>query len=288
MRISVPITTLFLLVSSCLVAAELRKIENLRLVKNHYNDGDSFHATDGEQNIYLRLYFVDTPESHADSATLARRVREQTRYFGLEDHAVTVAIGKAASEFTAKMLKQPFTAYTSHADAGGRSNSKRVYAFIETADGKDLAKTLVKEGLARAYGLGRVDHNGVPMSENKESFKDMEAAAMLARKGIWQYTQADRIAALRAEQRREDRELTEISQATSGRPAGSKININIANEQELTLLSGVGPATAKLIIEHRPFTSEDDLTRVPGIGIKTAKKLREQIVFDEEAETKGE
>ncbi|HIE57760.1 MAG TPA: helix-hairpin-helix domain-containing protein, partial [Anaerolineales bacterium] len=44
------------------------------------------------------------------------------------------------------------------------------------------------------------------------------------------------------------------------------IDINTANEETLTQLTGVGPQLAKRIAEARPFFSVDDLTRVRGIG----------------------
>ena len=57
-----------------------------------------------------------------------------------------------------------------------------------------------------------------------------------------------------------------------------KININIANEDELIMLPGIGEETAKRIIEYRNqfgiFYSLDELTKVKGIGKNTVEKLR--------------
>jgi competence protein ComEA len=57
-----------------------------------------------------------------------------------------------------------------------------------------------------------------------------------------------------------------------------KINLNKASLDDLTLLPGVGPATAEKIIEHRKtsgaFSSVDDLDEIKGIGEKKLDKIR--------------
>lgn len=57
-----------------------------------------------------------------------------------------------------------------------------------------------------------------------------------------------------------------------------KINLNKATIEELSLLPGVGPATAETIIEHRKtngaFSSVDDLDDIKGIGEKKLEKIR--------------
>jgi competence protein ComEA len=64
--------------------------------------------------------------------------------------------------------------------------------------------------------------------------------------------------------------------ATSAGPAvtsptlAAPLDLNQATEDELDLLPGVGPATAKAIVDYRtahgPFSSVDDLLDVRGIG----------------------
>lgn len=64
--------------------------------------------------------------------------------------------------------------------------------------------------------------------------------------------------------------------------AGDKVNINTADKESLSTLSGIGPVTAERIIEYRekvePFKSIEELTKVKGIGEKTFLKIKDSIV----------
>jgi len=70
------------------------------------------------------------------------------------------------------------------------------------------------------------------------------------------------------------------------------ININTANEKELTKLPRIGPATAKLIIEYRNkngnFKSVDELEKVKRIGPKTIEKICPYIYVDTDSSKSGE
>lgn len=61
----------------------------------------------------------------------------------------------------------------------------------------------------------------------------------------------------------------------------AKININLANENELILIKGVGPATAKRIIEYRKvknkFKKIEDIQEIKGIGKGTFEKIKDSI-----------
>jgi competence protein ComEA len=67
---------------------------------------------------------------------------------------------------------------------------------------------------------------------------------------------------------------------SSGDEAGI-VNINTASETELDKLPGVGPATAKKILDYREqnggFESIDQLKDVPGIGDSKFEQLKDQI-----------
>ena len=93
----------------------------------------------------------------------------------------------------------------------GRSAKGRVYGFITTLDGDDLASLLlVKNGFAHTHGIGRKTPDGVSRDEMIERLRDLEISAMLKRVGIWSETDPDRISKLSAKQRSEESELQEI------------------------------------------------------------------------------
>lgn len=60
-----------------------------------------------------------------------------------------------------------------------------------------------------------------------------------------------------------------------------KVNINTADETELTKLPGIGPATAQKIIDYRTtngsFKSIEDIKKVSGIGDKKFEQLKDKI-----------
>ena len=59
------------------------------------------------------------------------------------------------------------------------------------------------------------------------------------------------------------------------------INLNMATEQELRILPGIGPVLAKRIIEFRErrhgFKRVEELLAIPGISEKKWKVIREKV-----------
>ncbi len=55
------------------------------------------------------------------------------------------------------------------------------------------------------------------------------------------------------------------------------INVNTADEKELDDLPGIGPATAKKIIEARPFSKIEDLLKIPRFGKSRLEKIKDSI-----------
>ena len=83
--------------------------------------------------------------------------------------------------------------------------------------------------------------------------------------------------------------LPKITASNSGsrvaqpKSSAGLIDINRASAKELERLPGIGPATAKKIVEYRQshgaFTKLEDLTNIRGIGSSKLEKMRGQIVI---------
>jgi len=62
-----------------------------------------------------------------------------------------------------------------------------------------------------------------------------------------------------------------------------RVNINKASASELTEITGIGPKTAKKIVDYRrkhgKFRNANDLLNVKGIGEKTLRKMKSQLTF---------
>lgn len=256
-----------------------------------WNDGDSFQVQlPSGKRVTARLYQVDTIETSIHDTTAARRLRAQRRYFGISDYGETardsiekaIELGEAATAFTREKLAEPFTLWTSHADARGGGN--RIYVFIETAEGHALADLLVKAGLARAFGVYRQTPSSVSQSESIERMQDLELAAAAGRRGIWAFTDWD---ALPDERLAERLELEELRVAMRSGPQvteANPVNLNEADAATLQQLPGIGPALAARIVEYRasqPFRSKADLKKVSGIGTRTFESLEPLVTLAE-------
>lgn len=77
---------------------------------------------------------------------------------------------------------------------------------------------------------------------------------------------------------------TEQTSQPQRAPQGGQININTASEEELCEIVGVGPATAKKIIEYRNtsglFSSTEEICLVNGIGKVKYEKMKESICIE--------
>jgi competence ComEA-like helix-hairpin-helix protein len=267
----------------------LEAIKNCTFVQTDWADGDSFQIRKPDGKLMtIRLYAVDCLETGDLDDTDSRRLRAQRRYFGIAEAAPTptesIALAKGfgdkATEFTVRQLQPPFTVHTRMQKALGDGKHERFYAFVETADKKDLATELVRAGLARAYGVSADGPDGRSCERYKKILADIEFQAAKRSEGIWAVTDWDKLPVERDIQRLEDEE-DQIAQG-GALPANFRLNPNTAARDELDRLPGIGEEKANDIIEARddaPFEKPEDLMRVPGIKQKTLDGFRQYLEF---------
>ncbi len=65
--------------------------------------------------------------------------------------------------------------------------------------------------------------------------------------------------------------------------SAEKVNLNTATAEQLQTLPGVGPSTAKKILEHRAkigkFTKVEEILNVKGIGEKKFQQMKDRLVI---------
>src|SRR5438477_5597333 len=144
-------------------------LENCRLVPSQANDGDSFHVDVNGKEYIFRLYLVDAPETDAVNPG---RLIEQARYFGITVPQV-IEVGETAKAFVRDKLSEPFTVLTRKANAMGRSDIERFYAFVQTKD-DDLGEQLIANGLARIYGRSATPPGASSSAVERQRLQELE------------------------------------------------------------------------------------------------------------------
>jgi competence protein ComEA len=74
--------------------------------------------------------------------------------------------------------------------------------------------------------------------------------------------------------------MSVLAQKSGGVPS-EKINLNSATSEQLQSIAGIGPATAKNILEYRTkvgkFNKIEEVINVKGIGEKKFQKIKDRL-----------
>jgi endonuclease YncB( thermonuclease family) len=177
------ITVLALVLPLAGLAADKQwaRLDACRYVSDKSNDGDSFLVQCGRDKFFVRLYFVDAPES---DASFPERVRQQYDYFGVTMDELTRAGRKAGDYVQAVLASRPFVIHTKKSFAQGRSKSTRYYGLVEV-DGRYLHEILLGEGLARNKGSIVALPAGQKARAHANALQAVEDHARTWRKGVW-------------------------------------------------------------------------------------------------------
>ena len=194
-----------------------------------------------------------------------------------------IEVGEAAKAFAGEKLAEPFTVVTHMANAMGRSNIERFYAFAQTKDG-DLGEQLIANGLARIHGTSATPPGASSSAAERQRLKQLEDEAKRRKVGAWGMSgQPLNVASATPQPFSNASPSISVTPARAAPiPSPSKyerlfpaqLDINTATEKELRLIPGIGPVLAARIIAARPFRSADDLKKVNGIGDKKYAEIR--------------
>ena len=123
-----------------------------------------------------------------------------------------------------------------------------------------VAGAVVRPGIVRLAGAGRVD-DAIAAAGGPAADADLNQVNLAAKVG-----DGDRIYV----PRRGESPPPAASGSTTATAHAGPVDLNSASPEQLDALPGVGPATAKAIVDYRTrhgrFRTVDDLLSVPGIG----------------------
>jgi endonuclease YncB( thermonuclease family) len=158
------------------------RLDACRYVPNKNNDGDSFLVNcANEKPFYVRLYFVDTPET---DLSFPQRIQDQYDYFGVTMDEVTRGGAKARDYVRSVLASRVFSIHTRHASAQGRAKTIRYYGLV-VVENRYLHEILLGEGLARNVGTKVALPTGEKSRDYAAALGVVEERARMQRRGLW-------------------------------------------------------------------------------------------------------
>lgn len=125
------------------------------------------------KKVRVRLAGVDTLEIHGGD-----KARRDAHELG-KSEAFLSRLGRVALAYVRRIMPEGSEAglsFPGEAPSYGRYH--RLIGYLHTRDGQVINERMVREGVARAYGIG---------SRNDIVYHAMEAKARIKKRGIWRY-----------------------------------------------------------------------------------------------------
>ena len=187
--------------------------------------------------------------------------KEETNLTELIPYEENVLQGNSAKEESSQETTNDVTIHIT-----GAVNKPGVYTFTQgsrIADAVDKAQGLREDADAEGINLAYVMEDGMQIIiPSKQSNKDTGV-------GQEMYITTDSSSS------------NQNIKGNSEKSSEGKVNINTATEEQLETLTGIGPSTAKKIIqyrkEHGNFKSIEDIKSVSGIGDSKYNSIKDRI-----------
>ena len=159
-------------------------------------------------------------------------------------------------------------------------NSADSLSFQQDHQIKYDLQNVTKEELITIPGIG--EKKAEDLLQYKEQHGFQTKADLMNIKGIGEKTY-EKIKVYFVDLTSEDLVTKNTPEKPEENSVPNKININTADKNELTKITGIGPSKAGKIIAMREkigrFKKKDELLQIKGIGEKTLEKIKEQITL---------
>jgi DNA uptake protein ComE-like DNA-binding protein len=229
----------------------------------------------GMAMLTISVGFVAAPAAAADTKTKAKVDLNTANEKDLE---ALPGVGEA----TAKKIiaGRPYKSVSAGLSKAGISDSEveKLKGLVTVSEPKETAKPETKStDKGKASDNAKPSENGKPKSTDK-----MTDAA----KGADKEKSTDKSAKSDAKSTKDMAKSTDkpADKTPAAKPTGEKIDLNAASEKDLEALPGVGPATAKKIVDGRPYKSIEGLSKA-GVGDKEIATLKGLVKVSEVKET---
>jgi DNA uptake protein ComE-like DNA-binding protein len=179
---------------------------------------------------------------------------------------VTVGRGSAARREKAAASKTDRTdTKTSASEPAPRAQSRTAESGAASAAGPVDINTASQKDLEALPGVGAATAKKIIDGRPYASVDDLSKAGVSV-------STIDKIRGLVTVGRSRSARREKEAAPKAGSAAGGSVDLNTASQKELENLPGVGAATAKKIIENRPYTSVADLAKAK-VSQKTIEKI---------------